>query len=101
MSTEVHIFLAVANATAATRYPVGESHAMHIYVRQRTATDHDWAAAEVVAMQAGWTDVEFRNAGLMNPGGLEEPMRSCHETAVNDGHALLVYNEPVAAGNTG
>lgn len=97
MSTDVHIFLAVGKATAATRYPAGEFHAVHIYVRQRIGTDHDWAAAEVVAMQGGWTDLEFRNAAVMNPDGLEEPMRSCHETAVNDGHALLVYDEPVRA----
>lgn len=101
MSTEVHIFLAVGWATAATRYPAGEPHAMNIYVCQRAGTDHDWPAAEVVAMQGGWTEIEFRNAGIVTAEGLEEPLLSCYQSAVNDGHALLVYDEPVRAATPG
>lgn len=97
MSTEIHMFLAVAQAAAPGRYPLGERHPMLIFVRQAPGSEHDFAAAEAAALKAGWADVDFTKAGTLPPeaAAADEPFRSCYAAALADGDAIMVYADAV------
>jgi hypothetical protein len=97
MTTEVHIFLAKATASGVERFPIGQRHAMHIYVRQPLGSAHDWESAEFVALNCGWSQVEILKAGTLSANSAEskgEPERSCYHSALESGDAILVYSTP-------
>jgi hypothetical protein len=98
MTDEVHLFMAVARAASTGRYPAGEHHPMLVFVRQRAGDDHDWAAAELVALRGGWTEIDFTKAGILPPEAAdqpEEPFRSCYAEAVAQGSSIMVYETVV------
>lgn len=100
MIAEVHIFLAKATASGVERFPVGQRHSMHIYVRQPLGSAHDWETAEVVALKCGWSQVEILKAGTLPADTAErkgEPERSCYQSALESGDAILVYSTPESA----
>ncbi len=95
MSAEVHIFLGTAAAAGVAKYPTGERHAMHIYLRQAIGSEHDWNAAEAVALNGGWADVSLNKAGILpvdTAERKEEPERTCYLAALEEGDAILVYS---------
>lgn len=97
MTAEVHIFLAKATSSDAERFPAGQRHAMHIYVRQALGSAHDWEAAELVALNFGWSQIEILKAGTLPADTAErkgEPERSCYLSALEKGDAILVYSTP-------
>lgn len=98
MNVEIHMFLAIGKAASTANYPIGERHGMHIYLRQPVESEPDWAAAEAVAIQNGWAQMELQKAGILPAESkdiTEEPFRSCYEEALNEGNAILVYSNPV------
>ncbi len=100
MNQDVHIYLAVATPTVAGRYPRGQSHALHIYVRVPAGSDFDGRVAEAIAMNNGWLLTEIRKAGRVNAESLdaaEDTVRACVDAALKDGSAILVYDNPISA----
>ena len=102
MNFEIHMFLAIAKS-ASTYYPADERHALHIYLRQPLKTEHNWAAAEAIAIKNGWAQIAFKKAGTLPPESKERtdaPFRSCYEAAVRDGDSILVYSDPIRSDAT-
>lgn len=98
MSFEIHMYMAVARAETTEKYPAGERHPVLVFLRQREHAEHDFSAAESVASEAGWAEVDFTKAGIL-PAEAEETMeevfRSHYRAALNVGKSLLVYETVV------
>lgn len=97
---EVHMFQAVATATASTEGPYrpGDRHAMLVLIRQTSGSDHDWAEAEARVTNAGWSGVTFARAGTLTSeklNGKDEDFLEAYEHALNEGRAIIVYSDPV------
>lgn len=100
MNQEVHIYLAVGKAAAGGTYPTGQSHALHVYLREPVDAPFDGRAAEAVALGKGWVLTEIRKASRITPESIqaaEDTVRACYEAALKDGSAILVYDTPVGA----
>ena len=72
---------------------------MHIYLRQAAGSEHNWDAAEAVAVNGGWAEVSLTKAGTLPTDAgerKEEPDRSCYHAALRDGDAILVYSEALS-----
>ncbi|MBT2969960.1 MAG: hypothetical protein KME56_06500, partial [Candidatus Thiodiazotropha sp. (ex Ctena orbiculata)] len=98
MNDEVHIFLAIASALSGNEsaYPVGERHAMMLFMYQKKGTDHDWGMAEETISEARWENIEFSKAGSLsseNLNGKDQVFIDCYESALAEGSALLVYTD--------
>lgn len=98
MSSEIHLYMAVARSGTAVPYPAGERHPVLVFLRQAEHSEHDFPAAETVAVEAGWSDVDFTRAGTL-PADAEPTMeavfRSHYRAALSDGASLLVYDTVV------
>ena len=97
MENEVHIFLAKAIAEDGNDlgYPVGEKHAMMLYLSQGKGTAHDWETAEKIINESSWNNVEFSKAGTLNYENVKEKDEvfiGCYEEALSNGSAILVYS---------
>jgi hypothetical protein len=100
MNHEIHMFSAVAVATATSGFPEGEHHPMLIFVRQPPDTGHDLAAAASVATQAGWIEVDITRAGTLPPDAPEsmgEAVCGAYSSAVETGAGMTVFAAVVRA----
>lgn len=98
MSSEIHLYMAVARSATAEPYPAGERHPVLVFLRQAEHSEHDFPAAETVAVKAGWSDVDFTKAGILPAEAeatMDERFRSHYRAALNDGDSLLVYDTVV------
>jgi len=98
MSSEIHIFLAIASALEGNDfgYPEGERHAMLVFTSQEVGTDHDWENAEAIVKGNNWAEIEFTKAGTLSPDnvkGKDQVLVDCYEEALLGGSALLVYSD--------
>ena len=97
---EVHLFEAIGTASAASEgaYRPGDRHAMLVFVRQYSNTEHDWASAGVGVSDGGWTEVTFQRAGTLIPefmSGKDADFIAAFEYAMHGGCGLVVYRNPV------
>lgn len=97
---EVHIFMAVAKASAGNElgYASGQKHALLIFVRQPYGSDHDWTRAEEIATNSGWSDVDISKAGSIeseNVNGKDEIISASYEEALEAGSSIIAYSDPV------
>ena len=98
MNDEVHMFLAKASALSGNEsaYPVGERHAMLVFICQEKGTDHDWGRAEAAINDALWENIEFSKAGTLSPenlNGRDQLFVDCYECALFKGSAILIYSD--------
>jgi hypothetical protein len=98
MNDEVHMFLAKASAINGkeTAYPVGERHAMLVFICQEKGTDHDWERAETTISEARWNNAEFIKAGTLsseNLNGKDQVVVDSYESALFKGSAILIYSD--------
>lgn len=95
---EIHMFSAVAEATADAPYAAGECHPMLIFVRQVAGSEHDLAAAAAAAAQQGWIEIDITRAGTLPPDAgesMEEPLLGAYRDAVENGRGLTVFEATV------
>ena len=96
-TVEIHIFVAVGASTEENEaYEANERHALHIFLRQETGEDHSWDNAIGAAENAGWREVEISRGGTLDKDEIEtkEPIfQESYTTALEDGHALIVYSD--------
>jgi hypothetical protein len=98
MSHHIHLYLAVGKAASIGRYPLGEVHALHVYVRVPEGSDFDGHLAEAVATSAGWILTEIRNATHVTAESIQngdDNMRTSFDAAMKDGMSVLVYDAVV------
>lgn len=98
MKDEVHMYSAVALATATSGYPEGERHPLLIFLRQAARSEHDLLRAESAAVGLGWNEVDITRAGtLPDDAGatMQEPLRSAYRAAINDGQGVLAFPDVV------
>jgi hypothetical protein len=98
MNEEVHVFFAIASALSGNKsdYPVGERHAMLLFLCQQKDTGHDLKLAEHMISNARWDNIDFRKAGFLSPeslNGKDQVFIDCYESALATGSALLVYKD--------
>jgi hypothetical protein len=99
MAHDVHLYLAVGKAASIGRYPLGEVHAVQVFVRVEAGAAFNGSLAEAVAASGGWTLTEIRNATLVNAESIknaDDAMQGAFASATRDGMAVLVYDEPIA-----
>jgi hypothetical protein len=96
---DVNLFIGTAAAMAGNQhsYPVGEQHALLVFLRLPKGAEPDWLAAESIVTSKGWVDVQLQQASTVDPSTLDiEPnARPSYEQAMADGWALIVFSEPV------
>ncbi len=98
MEFEIHLYMAVARAAHAPPYRSGDRHPVLVFLRHPIGSAHDLSAAESVALEAGWTEVDFTKAGTLPSDAqaeMEEPFASRYRSAMQNGAALLVYDTVV------
>lgn len=100
----VRMFLAraVASTEVEGPYRPRDKHAMLIFVRQTVESEHDWALAEAGATGAGWTGVLIEKAGTIgaeNLNGKDQEFRDAFESATQGSCGIVVYREPIPAGD--
>ena len=91
----VYMYLATGVATEANEdgYPPGEKHSMLIFLAGYSE-NYDWKAAEQVATQRHWRDVEFGKAGRITTeqvAAQDRTIRESYADALEQGSALVVY----------
>lgn len=98
MNFEVHMYSAVALATATSGYPEGERHPLLIFLRQESGSEHDVLRAESAAVGLGWDEVDITRAGtLPSDAGatMEDPVRGAYVAAVECGQGVLAFPDIV------
>jgi hypothetical protein len=101
---EVHMFSAVAKATPASGWPEGELHPLLVLVRQSRHEEHDFGRAESLVAGLGWVDIDITRAGTLPDDArqtMDARMRTCYDTALSDGGAVLVYANVVRPAHGG
>ena len=101
MSDKLHMFSAQATVGASAKggLPVGQRHALLIFVRQPADAAHDSATAAALAEAGGWVDVSITKSAtvVVGPDGQsDETLRDAMISAVENGHGIVVYAEPIA-----
>ena len=92
----VHMYLAKGMADEGNQngYAPGERHAMLIFLA--TFTDnYDLKAAEQIANENGWINLEFTKAGKItseNIAGQDQAIRESFSRAISSGSSMLVYS---------
>ena len=99
---EIHVFLANATSSsmAITGFTDGNRHALILFKRQATETDHDFEAADEHLVSQGWKIVEITKAGTLTPESLNgKDADFCHayEAALDAGNSIIVYRDPIPA----
>jgi hypothetical protein len=98
---EVHLFHASAVATSVCTgaYRPGDRHAVLAFLRQAAATDHDWDQAEGNLNSAGWTQVQFSDAGTLvaeTLAGSSDYLLGAYEEAAANGFGFVVFEKPMS-----
>ena len=99
---EIHLFLgtAAAGSKSDQGYPVGERHAILVFLRQPTNTEPDWKRATSLVEDSGWTNVDLQKASKVDPKTLDQnpDSKKAYDEAMSNGKAMIVYSEPVKDG---
>lgn len=94
MSFEIHMYSAVALATAATVQRAGQHHPLLIFLRQSPNSEHDLARAAGAASAQGWDEVDITRAGTLPADAgeaMEEPVRGAYVRAIEIGEGVLAF----------
>jgi hypothetical protein len=100
MNHEIHMYSAVALATATSGYPEGQRHPLLIFLRQEAHSEHDLLRAESAAVGLGWDEVDITRAGTLPPDAgatMNEPVHSAYVAAVEGGQGVLAFPDVVKA----
>jgi hypothetical protein len=97
---EVHVFTGTATATGECYGPFhpGDRHPLLAFLRQGKGTDHDWAGAESWISKAGWREVIFERAGMLEAErmtGQSEYLVNAFEKAIHEEFGFVVYDKPL------
>lgn len=102
MDGEVHVFLAKASALDGNELelPAGERYDMMFFMRQEKGKGPDRGSAEKMMSEAGWGNIEISKAGRTTLEELKEAedgpvLIYCYDTALADGSALLIDDNPL------
>ena len=96
---EVHVFVgsAASLVAEATGHPVGERHAVLVFLRQLAATTHDFAGAEALLEAESWGNVALERGGTLGPVNDAGEFADMHRSALAKGGAIVVYSKPLPA----
>ena len=94
----MHVLKIIACATKHPQYPDGERHALLVFA---TADDLGAALSSTPRFLAtcGWEQIEVTGSKRLEieiSSISDEPLRNAAETAVQEGHGVVVYATPVA-----
>ena len=96
---EIHLFFGIASAGQNSKlgYPVGERHAILVFLRQPANTEPDWEQARSYVEGAGWNRVDLQKASKVDPKTLDNNPdgKKAYEEAMSNGKAIIVYSDPV------
>lgn len=100
MDGEVHVFHAKASALDGNEFASGERYDMVLFMRQKKGKGPDRGSAENMMSEAGWGNIEIIKSGRTTLEELKEAevdpvLIYCYETALADGSALLIDDNPL------
>lgn len=97
----VEIILFLGTAAAGERnsqgYPVGEKHAVLLFLRQVKGAAPNWQKSAEALEQKGWSDVNLSDANSISVdalGSVHPHAIASYGDALKDGFAALVFSEP-------
>ena len=86
---------ATSRSQDVTGYPVGEKHALIVFLKQPEGSDHDWAAAEAIVAAAYWSNITLRRAGTLNGDSPRGDLTESYQAALSSGSAIVIYTDPL------
>jgi NADH dehydrogenase FAD-containing subunit len=95
---EVHLYSGTACITQKSthNYPVGEKHAILLYLRAERGSEYDERKAEKLVTGAGLTGVEFSRVGKISLERVAlSENKKYFDTALKNEFSLIVYSEPI------
>lgn len=97
---EVILFLGTATAGEDNShgYPLGEKHAVLLFLRQVKGSAPSWSKATEGLEQKGWSNVSLSDANSISVEALDSVhphAAASYADALKDGFAALVFSEPV------
>ena len=95
--SEVHVFTGSAASLSEERtgYPIGERHALLVFLRQAVDSEHDWATAEALVAAESWGDVSLERGGTIGPSSTLGEMTDMHQAAMTNGGSIIIYRDPL------
>lgn len=99
MKTEIRLYTGVAKAEAGNRqnFPIGERHAINLFLSQEDGSAPAWDIAESILADAHWSNLEqLKTAIAQEEKTLQSgpPFPDMYRAAIANGSALLVYSTP-------
>ncbi len=96
---EIHLFFGIASAgqNSELGYPVGERHAILVFLRQPANTEPYWEQAKSYVEGEGWKKVDLQKASKVDPKTVDDNPdgKKAYEEAMSNGKAIIVYSDPV------
>ena len=99
---DVLVFRADAAATAdnTVGLPVGQTHAVLVFLREPAGASPNSEKAAAELGRRGWFDINISEAGPVSVASLDSvhpKARAAYQDALNDGFAALVFSEPITS----
>jgi len=83
----------IAQAGNEAGHEPGGKHSMLVFLASYR-DDYDWNAAEAIAAEKGWRNVEFTKAGKVTREQMQQQdrvIRACFDEALGGGSSMVVY----------
>ena len=97
---EVHAFRGEATLEGeyTVGYEPGSRHAVMVFSRQPSGSDHDFVLAARRAVENGLHNVSLADAGKVRPeavGAMPPEFVQAYNAALEAGYGVIIYSEPI------
>lgn len=98
MAFEMHLYIGTARATDKSNsvYPIGEKHAILLFIKEDVNSEYDSIKAEEIVVSTGWDNIEFTRCGKVSEDKIAgNSNEDSYYDAVESGSSLIIYGDPI------